>query len=155
MATVLVINTVLPAIANSNNAMVAIGQSVNTRIETQISTVYATAELDSTGTWQDTNGNGLFDVFIWVKNVGSARILDISGMDVFFGQDGNFQRIPYVSNAGGSTPYWSYTIENGTDWAPGSTLAIDISEASALSSGTYFAKIVTDGGASDSITFSF
>ncbi|MBK9613759.1 hypothetical protein [Candidatus Amarobacter glycogenicus] len=41
-------------------------------------------ELDSSSWWQDTNGDGDFDVFAWVKNVGETRIVALEQTDVFF-----------------------------------------------------------------------
>lgn len=69
-----VINVAYPAIASSSNSVVRISQKMNDRLETQIKTVFATAELDKYGNWQDTDADGYFDVFVWVKNVGSSTI---------------------------------------------------------------------------------
>jgi hypothetical protein len=134
---------------------VRIAQNVDKRIETQISTVYATAELDDSGVWQDTNSNTYFDAFVWVKNVGSVRIIGIDKMDVFFGTDGNFERIPHESDAPASFPRWSYVIENNTEWINTATLRITIHYSSALASDTYMVKVITTTSISDTYYFSF
>ena len=155
VAAVLVISAVYPAIATSSGAILRISDTVDTRIETQISVVYATAELDSSQVWQDGNSNTFFDVFVWVKNVGSAEIVGLSKMDVFYGTDGNFERIPHESDAPASFPRWSYTIENGTRWLGSITAKISIHYSAAQTTGTYFVKVVTPSSVSDTHYFSF
>jgi len=101
-----VFNAVYPAVIQSSDALLNMNGRVNERLKSQIKIVHATGELDKNGQWQDTNGNGKFDVFIWVKNVGSLRVAAVSKSDVFFGQEGNFVRIPYKDDAGGLYPQW-------------------------------------------------
>ena len=154
VASVLVVNSVYPAIARTSSSVVQISDMMGDRIETQISIVYATGELNSGGTWVDTDSDGYFDVTVWVKNVGSSRILDPTQMDVFFGPEGGLARIPYVDDTAGY-PRWSYTLENGTEWTSTVTLKISIHYSSALTTGTYIVKIVTPSSAADELTFSF
>ena len=155
VAAVLVVNATYPAIVRSSNAIVGISQRVDQRIETQVSAVYATGELDSAGTWQDADSDTYFDVTVWVKNVGSSRILGTDQMDIFFGKAGDFSRIPYVDDAGGSFPSWSYLIENGTEWTNTVTVKISIHYQSPLASDTYLVKLITPSGAYDERYFSF
>jgi len=155
VATVVVVNATYPAIVRSTNSIVQISQRMDDRIETQISIIYATGELDDNGTWQDTDSDGYFDVWVWVKNVGSSRILGLDQTDVFLGTPGAFSRIPYVDDAGGSYPQWSYTLENGTEWGNTVTLKITIHYTAALASDTYLVKVVTPSGAYDERYFSF
>lgn len=155
VAAILVINSTYPALVRSSNSIARMSGRMDERIETQIRMVYATAELDSTGTWQDTDSDGYFDVWVWVKNVGSARVLGIDQADVFFGRSGSTARIPHIDDAGGGHPDWSYTVENDTEWGNTATLKITLHYASALTSDTYVVKVITPSGAYDEYYFSF
>ncbi len=154
-ASVMVMNAVLPAIVRGTNSIVNISGRVEDRIRTQISVVYATGELDVNAVWQDADTDTLFDATVWVKNVGSSRILGIDQMDVFFGKPGSFVRVPYVDDAGGGYPSWTYTIENGTEWRNSVTVKFEIHYESALASDTYLVKFTTPSGAVDEHYFSF
>ncbi len=137
---VLVFNAVYPAVIQSSHAMVSMKSRVDERLKTQIVIIHAT-------------GNGS-DAFVWVKNVGSLRIVPIERCDVFFGPEGNFSRIPHEDNAGGSKPYWNYGVEgNGSGWTPTATLKITIYYDFVLS-GRYFVKVVIPNGLSDEDYFS-
>jgi hypothetical protein len=149
----LVFNVVYPAVVHSGDALINIKSRVDQRLKTQVVIVHAAGELDASGTWQDTNGDGDFDTFVWVKNVGSLRISAVDRLDVFFGPEGNFTRIPYVDEAGGAYPYWTSALENDTNWNPTATLKITIHSVTVLSSGRYFIKVVTPNGMSDSMYF--
>ena len=161
VATVLAIHSTFPAIVRSSNSVVRIADRMDDRIESQISVIYATSELDKNGVWQDTDADGKFDVLVWVKNVGASRILGIDQVDVFFGRacsgvcTGSFQRIPYVGDAGGTFPQWNYAIENDTEWKSTATLKITILYSAALSTDTYLVKVVTPAGAYAELYFSF
>jgi hypothetical protein len=150
----LLFNAVYPAVGRGSGALVSVAGKVDERIRSQVSIVHAVGELDTNGNWQDTNGNTYFDVFIWVKNVGASTIGAIEESDVFFGKEGEFSRILYKDDAGGALPYWEYQIENDTEWVPTATTKITITFSSALSSGTYFIKVVIPSGVSDEIFFS-
>ncbi|MCS7206872.1 MAG: flagellin [Dehalococcoidia bacterium] len=155
IATLVVMRSVYPAVVRGGNAIINVAQQMNERIETHISIVFATGELDSGGTWQDTDGDGLFDVTLWVKNVGSSRILGITDVDVFYGRPGSFLRVPYVGDAGGAFPSWSYTLENDTEWKSMATLKISIHFAEPQPSGTYLVKVITPTGAHAEQWFSY
>ena len=155
VASALVISAVFPAITRSSNSIVRIAQTVDDRIQTQISVVYGAAELDENAAWQDTDSDTYFDVWLWVKNVGAARILGADQTDIFFGTEGNFERVPHANDAGGGYPQWTYAIENGTEWTSTTTAKITIHYSTTLASDTYTAKVVTPSGAYDSYFFSF
>jgi archaellum component FlaG (FlaF/FlaG flagellin family) len=155
VAAALVVNAIYPAVGSSSNALVQMAHKTSARIGTQVNVVYATAELDASQVWQDTDGDGRFDVFVWVKNVGTERILGLENMDVFLGQEGDFQRVPYINDAGGTFPRWTYTLENGTEWRDSVTLKISVDYDSTLPSGEYFVTVVTPSGASADHYFSF
>lgn len=154
-ASIMVMNAVFPALSRGANSIVRISSQVEKRIESQVSIVYATGELDSDAVWQDTDSDGLFDLTVWVKNVGSSRLLDIEQSDIFLGWSGYFERIPNVGDAGGSYPQWDHTIENGTEWGPTVTVKFSIHYETALSSTTYFLRVISPTGASNEHSFSF
>ena len=155
VSAVLVINSVYPAIVRSGNSLTRIATKLDERIESQIKVVYATAELDSSGTWQDNDSDSRFDVDVWVKNVGASRIVGIDESDVFFGTDGDFTRIPYSTDAGGAYPQWDYSVENGTEWLSTVTLKLSIEYTATKSSDEYFVKVIAPTGAYDDLYFSF
>ena len=154
IAAVMVANAILPAVTRSRDAMVSMRGRLDDRMKSRIALIHATGELDSDTLWQDTNGNGTFDVFVWSKNVGAVRIPAVNSLDVFFGPEGNFVRIPHADHAGGSYPRWEWTIENDSNWNPTATVKITISFASTLASERYFLKVVLPNGISDSVYFS-
>ena len=147
-------NVVYPAVTQSGNALGRMAADVSDRVSSRVDIIHATGELDSNGAWQDTNADGYFNVFVWVKNVGSSRIQGIDECDVFFGEQGDFSRIPYVNDAGGSLPSWTWSLENDTEWKGSSTLRITIYFSSPLSSGTYFLKVAIPNGVADEYTLS-
>jgi hypothetical protein len=53
VSAVLVMNSVYPAIIRSGNSLTNVTSKLGERIETQIKVIYATAELDEDGVWQD------------------------------------------------------------------------------------------------------
>ena len=153
----MLVNSVYPAISRSGNAIIRSAARVDDRIETQISIIYGTGELDANGDWQDTDNDSFFDVLIWVKNVGASRILGIDQTDLFFGKAGEFARIPHVDDAGGGYPSWSYKVENGTEWKNSVTVKLTIHYTSPLASSTdtYLAKVIVPSGGYDEHHFSF
>lgn len=133
VCTIVVINTVYPAITGGSGAIADASSKIDDRIRSQIKII----EIANQGN----------DVYVWVKNVGSTRIIAVDKGDVFFGLEGNFARIPY-GDSGSPLPYWEYSVENGTDWGPTATLKITIHLQSATP-GTYYLKLVTQNGVSD------
>ena len=141
-------NIAYPAIIQGGDAIASMANQADEQMRSQIAVIHAAAELDSAGSWQDTNSSGDFEVFIWVKNLGASSIKAIERMDIFFGPEGNFTRIPYMTDAGGSTPYWSWQLENDDNWIPTATLRIAIHYGTALASGRYFVRVTTPTGVS-------
>jgi archaellum component FlaG (FlaF/FlaG flagellin family) len=151
----LVINAVYPAITSSSGALSSVSARMNERIKSQIDIIHATGELDSDGVWQDTNSNGYFDVFVWVKNIGTEEILDVKRCDVFLNNNQTvWAWIPHNYYASGEYPQWDYEIENGTEWGIATTTRIEISYESPLSSGEYRIKVLIPNGVSDEYYFS-
>ncbi len=141
-------NAAYPAISASGDAIASMANRANERLRSQIVIVHAASELDSADTWYDANGNGLFDVFVWVKNVGDIRISPLSSLDVFFGPEGNFTRILPQENAAGRYPFWTSSVDGVTDWVPTSTLCITIHYLAPLSPTRYLIKVTIPTGIS-------
>ena len=135
ICSLVVFNAVYPAINRGASALNSISSNVDDRIKSKVEIVETAS-----------SGN---DIYIWVKNVGSSRITAIEESDVFFGQTGATERIPYGS---GST-YWDYTIENNSEWVHTATVKITI-HLSGSPSGNYYVKIVIPNGISDVHQFS-
>ncbi len=140
---VLLFNAAYPAVTKGGESINSMTTHVTDRMKSQINIIHASGELDDTGFWQDTNSNGQFEVFIWVKNVGEARIDAIEQTDFFFGPEGNFARIPYSVDNSKGFPYWTWTIENAAQWDPNATLKITVHYGVPLTTGRYFAKVST------------
>jgi hypothetical protein len=136
---VAVINAVLPAVSKTTGSLLASSDAVQDRIASQIEIVHATG--------QDASP----DATLWVKNVGAAKIAPVDRIDVFFGPNGNFARVPYGTTSSCTAPCWYETYETGTEWAPTGTLRISIKWSSNLATGTtYYLKVVTPNGTLDS-----
>jgi archaellum component FlaF (FlaF/FlaG flagellin family) len=135
---VVVFNAMYPAITSSGDALVAQSSAIGDRVKSKIEIINVSDESNN--------------VYVWVKNVGVIRIEGLERTDVFFGPDGNFQRIPYGAS-GSVKPYWDYAIENADIWSPAATLRITIHE-DAVAPGEYYVKVVTPNGISDNSLFS-
>jgi flagellar protein FlaG len=141
VAIVAVVNAVLPSVSRTSGALISASNVVEDRISSQIEIVHATG--------QDANA----DAEVWVKNTGSSTVGAVDRVDVFFGPDGNFQRIPQ-GDPGCTAPCWEYEIENATSWEPTATLHITVHADTNLASGTtYYVKVVTPNGISNSKYF--
>lgn len=141
VAIVAVVNAVLPSVSRTSGALISASNVVEDRISSQIEIVHATG--------QDANA----DAEVWVKNTGSSSIGAVDRVDVFFGPDGDFQRIPQ-GDPGCTAPCWEYAVENASSWEPTATLHITIHANTNLASGTtYYVKVVTPNGISNSKFF--
>jgi hypothetical protein len=142
VAVIAVVNAVMPAVSRSQGALVTTSDVVNDRISTDIEIIHATGV--DTATSSDA----------WVKNVGASRLGPLDKLDVFFGPEDAFQRIPY-GGASCTAPCWEYELENDTQWGPTASLHITIYPEDPLAAGTtYFIKVVTPNGISDAKFFS-
>lgn len=139
---VFVFNSVYPMINRSSSAMVSMADTIDERMKSRINIVHAANTANRTS------------VYLWVKNVGTTRIVGMDGMDIFFGQETDFERIPYVDYAGGGYPQWSYIVENDTEWLTSATLKITIDYDADPGAGTYFSKVIIPNGIADEYYFS-
>ena len=151
---VLAINVIYPATSISSSALSSISVQMGDRIKSQTAIVHATGELDQDGVWQDTNLDGDFDIFIWVKNIGATTVDNAENSDLFIGSDGDSSRILHEDWAGEATESWNYTIENGVEWGQETTMLIEVSYDTPLSSGDYSIKLIIPNGISDEYYFS-
>ena len=139
-------NSAYPAIIQSGDAISSVAYQASERLKQDIRIIHSAAELDKNGWWQDANGNGFFEVFIWVKNTGALRLTAPERMDVFFGPEGNFNRIPYEAEAASAYPRWTWLVENAAEWSPTATLRITLRFTAPIMSGRYFLKVVLPDG---------
>jgi hypothetical protein len=80
--------------------------------------------------------------------------VSVERSDLFFGQEDNFNRIPYATEAGGANPQWIFSLENNTEWQTSATLKVTITYSSDPGTGTYYAKFIIPNGISDDFYFS-
>jgi len=139
---VFVFNSVYPMVNRSSQAVVTMADTMDDRMKSRVSIVHAASSADRQ------------TVYLWVKNIGSSRIVSIDDSDLFFGQEDDFSRVSYTDDAGGSYPYWEYEFENGTEWRSGVTVKITITYNADPGSGTYYAKFIIPNGISDEYYFS-
>ncbi len=139
---IFVFNSVYPMVNRSSQAMVSMAQQVDERMKSRINIVHAANSANRTL------------VYLWVKNVGTQRIVAIDESDLFFGQENDFERIPYVDDAEGGYPRWDYSLENDTEWQTSATLKITITYSSDPGTGTYYSKFIIPIGISDEYYFS-
>jgi hypothetical protein len=141
IAVVAVVNTILPTVHRTSGALISTAGVIDDRLSSQIEIVHATGE------------DGATSADVWVKNVGATVIKPLDKIDIFFGPEGDFARIPY-GGASCSAPCWEYELENDTEWRPTATLHITIYVSDALQSDVvYYTKVVTPNGSSDAKFF--
>ncbi|MCH8950194.1 MAG: hypothetical protein IIB87_07450 [Chloroflexi bacterium] len=129
-----VANMLIPAVSRSGSVMVAAVDLSSYRRTTLIDVIETWGEVDDT------------QVEVWVKNVGSSRIIAVQQSDVFFGPAVNVQGIPY-GGTGCAAPCWSYVLENDVDWNPTATLHLTLQLSSPLVFRTnYTFKMVAPNG---------
>jgi flagellar protein FlaG len=142
VAIVAVVNAVLPSVSRTSGALISASNSVEDRIASQVEIVHATGQTSSP------------DADVWVKNTGASTVEPVTRVDVFFGPQDNFQRVTYGTDSSCVAPCWYYSIENSTTWEPTATLHVTVkTEANLSSSTTYYVKVVTPNGISDSKFF--
>jgi archaellum component FlaF (FlaF/FlaG flagellin family) len=139
---IFVFNSVYPMINRSSQAMTSMAEQVDERMKSRINIVHAANSIDRR------------TVYLWIKNVGTQRILQIEQSDLFFGKETDFDRVPYTTDAGTSYPRWTYEIENDSEWRTSATLKVTITYTADPGTGTFYAKFIVPNGIYDEYYFS-
>ncbi len=139
---IFVFNSVYPMVNSSSQAMVSMAETVDERMKSRINIVHAANSANRTS------------VYLWIKNVGTQRIVNVNESDLFFGQENSFNRVPHKDDAPTTYPRWDYSLENDTEWQTSATLKITITYTSDPGTGTYYAKFIIPNGISDDYYFS-
>lgn len=139
---IFVFNSVYPMVNRSSQAMVSMAEQVDERMKSRINIVHAANSANRTS------------VYLWIKNVGTQRIVTVEDSDLFLGQEDNFERIPYSADAGETYPQWYFNLENDTEWQTSATLKITVTYSSDPGAGTYWTKFIIPNGISDEYYFS-
>ena len=140
VATIALINAVIPALGKSSSALVTANAAASDRIKTDIEILHATGNTtDKTVTF-------------WVKNIGTTTIKDITVSDIFLDTPTSVSRLAYTS--GCASDCWDYALEGGaTVWRNTGTVKFTITMSS-LSTGVYSVKVIVFNGASAEKDFS-
>ena len=118
VATMALINAVLPAAGKGSGALLSANSAAADRIKTDIDIIFAT-------------GNSTGDkITFWAKNVGSKAIKPIENSDIFVNTPTTITRIPHTGSAS-QNPRWEYAIEgSASDWTQTVTVKVTIYLAS-------------------------
>ncbi|MDQ1274519.1 MAG: archaeal flagellar protein FlaG [Euryarchaeota archaeon] len=139
------VSAVYPSVISAGDPIMSRTDSMGDQIMTDIEILHEATGAEGT------------EIHVWIKNVGCKEISSgtIPESDLFFGEAGNFERIPYDKN-GTLVPSWSYLIEQNEDnnWDKGETLRIKIKPADLTATGDkYFIKFSTYNGVSEETYF--
>ncbi len=144
VASIALINAVLPAIGDSSGALSAANASAADRIRTDIEIIHAAAGPVVGGEDQ---------VLVWVKNIGSHKISPVESSDIFLTTGTTVKRLPHGSGSG--SEYWDYTVENGTDWTQAVTIKITLHLADgSVTAGAYTISVAAYNAVSATKDFS-
>ena len=102
IASVALINAVIPAMSKSSGALVTANAEAADRIRTDIEVIHVASKTSPD------------QVIVWVKNIGMNTIKPIESGDVFLTTPTEVKRLSHGSSSGAE--YWDYTIENGSAW---------------------------------------
>ena len=139
VATLALINAVVPAVGKGSSALLTANSVASERIKTYVEIVFATA---------NTGDN---TILFWAKNVGSTIINNVDASDVFLTTPTTVERIPYGVASG--TPYWDYVLETSTQWGKAVTIGVTLNMAS-VSTGAHSLTMIVHNSASASKEFS-
>jgi len=150
VATVVVVNSVLPSIQRTSSDIVAASDVLGRRLRSDVKII-------------EVSGVAGEDVVqIWAKNVGASEIPSLDKIDVFFGETDSFERITYDVETTCPNPSppprtencWQYALENDTEWTPFATLRIPVYLTYDLEADTdYVSTIVLPNGLSATKVF--
>jgi len=127
IAAMALINAVIPAAGRTSGALLTANAAAADRIKTDIEIVHASGN--------DTTNK----VTVWVKNIGSQRIIPINASDVILETPNNGDlRLPYQS--GCSSECWDYEVEgSGSDWE--NTVTVKFTLSTSVVTGVYSVTI--------------
>ena len=126
VASMALINAVLPAANKSSGALLMANSEAADRIRTDIEIVHA-------------SGNATTNkITVWVKNIGTKNIVPVTSSDIIVTTPSDVIRLPY--DAGCSNECWNFSIEEGgSDWTKAATVKFTLSTA--VVTGVYNVKI--------------
>ena len=142
---VLLTNSVLPAIAHTADSLREAQYDTAERIRTSIDILIVEQDPDDSDS-----------LIFWVKNVGSTRIGNIQDSDLFVDTPQGTELLSYGTASLPST--WSYCLESqpdclfGTVWKPAVTMKVTITMAN-LVPGNYTALLVLPLGVQAQMDF--
>ena len=140
VAALALINAVIPALGKSSSALVNANAAASDRIKTDIEIVHATGDSSAK------------TVTVWVKNIGTITIDDITASDIFLDTPSSVSRLSYTS--GCVSDCWDYALEGGaTDWKNTETVKFTLN-LSSLTSGVYSVRVSVFNGVSADKDFS-
>ena len=137
IAAVAVMNTVMPAVGRGTSALVGASNAAASQLKTDVKIVFATGD-------SSTN-----QITFWVKNVGAEKVRAIDKSDLFLTTPTTVSRIPY----GDGTEFWTYSMENGTDWVQGVSVKVTI-HLTSVTAGLYAINFIVPNGSSATREFS-
>ena len=143
VAAVALINAVIPALGKSSSALITANAAASDRIKTDIEIIHAT------GNTSDKT------VTVWVKNIGTTTINDITASDIFLDTPSSLSRVSYTSGCdSGNADCWDYAFEGGaTVWKHTETVKFTLT-LSTLGTGVYSVRISVFNGESADKDFS-
>ena len=121
IASIALINAVIPAMSKSSGALVTANAEAADRIRTDIEVIHVASKTSPD------------QVIVWVKNIGLNTIKPIESGDIFLTTPTEVKRLSHGSSSGAE--YWDYTIENGTAW----TTTVTVKMTLHLTNGTIVA----------------
>ncbi len=140
VAAIALINAVIPAMGKSSSALITANASASDRIKTDIEIIHATGDTAAK------------TVTVWVKNIGSITIKDITASDIFLDTPTSVSHLAYTS--GCVSDCWDYALEGGaSDWRFTKTVKFTLTLAS-LSTGVYSVRVSVFNGVSADKDFS-
>ena len=93
--------------------------------------------------------SGGTEILVWIKNVGAEKITTIEQSDLFLKTPTEVERLHY--NSGGE--YWTYVIENGTEWLQGNTIKVTAT-VTTVEAGLHSFRFIVHNGEGASQDFS-
>lgn len=145
VAAVALINAVIPAVSKSSGALTAANASAADRIRTDIEIVHVASDADGVVNEDQ--------ILVWVKNIGSQKILLIESSDIFLTTPTTVKRLSHGSGSGAE--YWDYVVENGTDWTQAVTVKMTLHLADdSVMPGTYSVSVAVYNAVSAAKDFS-